>query len=208
MFGSKKTAAYYGTLEHPLIVTSRELELEEKLLDPINIRMSNRTLIIIVIVTNNPKGRLSSQQVACLLRLLPYLPIMPGLLTNLQLKWFPAPLPQPGSYDGQRVVVVGATTGLGLASAVHFLNLGAREVIITARSAHRGQIAKDKIEAQTNTAGQHRVKVMDVDMNRYSSIIAFVDHLKSQYSDNGGLDCVVLSAGTHNAGFVLSPGGW
>ncbi len=104
--------------------------------------------------------------------------------------------------------MVGATTGLGLASAVHFINLGAREVIITARNAHRGQTAKEHIEAQTNTAGQHRVKVMDVDMNRYSSIIAFVDRLKSQYSNDGGLDCVVLSAGTHNAGFVLSPEGW
>ncbi len=133
---------------------------------------------------------------------------MPGLLTNLQLKWFPAPLPLSSSYDGQRVAVVGATTGLGLASAVHFLNLGAEEVIITARNARRGKIAKEKIEAQTNTAGQHRVKVMDLDMNRNSSIIAFVDRLKSQYSDNGGLDCVVLSAGTHNARFVLSPEGW
>jgi NAD(P)-dependent dehydrogenase (short-subunit alcohol dehydrogenase family) len=103
---------------------------------------------------------------------------------------------------------VGGTTGLGLASAVHFLNLGAKEVIITARSASRGQAAKEQIEAQTNARGQGKVAVMDVDMCRYSSVVAFIDQLKSKYSDHGGLDCAILSAGTHNAEFVLSPGRW
>ncbi len=132
----------------------------------------------------------------------------PGILTNLWLKWLPSPLPPPGSYDGQRVLVVGGTTGLGLASAVHFLNLGAKEVVITARSAARGQAAKEQIEAQTKTIGRGKVEVMDLDMSRYSSVVAFVNQLKSQRSEDGGLDCAVLSAGTHNAGFVLSPAGW
>ncbi len=129
-----------------------------------------------------------------------------SVLRHLKLKWFPSPLPPPGSYPDRRVPVTGGTAGMGLAAAVHLINLGAKEVIITARSAGRGEAAREKIEAQTGTAGQGRVKVMELDMNQYASIVALVERLKTEYSLDG-LDYVVLNAGIHNVSFVESPTG-
>ena len=131
-----------------------------------------------------------------------------GVVSNLKLKHFPRPLAPPGSYDGQRVLVAGGTTGLGLAAAVHFVNLGAREVTITARASSRGQAAKKKIEAQTGTAGQNRVNVAELDMSQYSSVEAFVEQLRREQSTDGGFDCIVLNAGVFNASFVESSTGW
>jgi NAD(P)-dependent dehydrogenase (short-subunit alcohol dehydrogenase family) len=132
-----------------------------------------------------------------------------GLFTNLQLKWFPQPLAKLGSFRGQKVLVVGGTTGLGLASAVHFVDLGASEVIITTRSTSRGEAAKTKLESIARGKEECPcIHVMELDMDRFESVVAFVEQLKRQYSDDGGLDYIILSAGIHNASFGLSPEGW
>ena len=129
------------------------------------------------------------------------------MLKVLEMKWRPGSLAPAGSFAGQRVLVTGATAGLGLAAAVHLVNLGAAEVIITARSVAKGQTAKAKIEAETKTEGMGRVRVAELDMDNYASIVSLVDQLRNDYSGSGGLDFVILNAGTHNPSFVQSPTG-
>jgi NAD(P)-dependent dehydrogenase (short-subunit alcohol dehydrogenase family) len=77
-------------------------------------------------------------------------------------------LPPPGTFEGQSILITGATSGLGLATAVHFVNLGASSVIITGHSLSRGEAARNVIEAQTSIVGKGIVKVMELDMSTFS----------------------------------------
>ncbi|GAW25410.1 putative NAD -binding Rossmann-fold containing protein [Rosellinia necatrix] len=47
-------------------------------------------------------------------------------------RFIPVALPPAGTFDGQTVLIVGGTSGIGLAAAVHFATLGA-SVVITYR---------------------------------------------------------------------------
>lgn len=128
-------------------------------------------------------------------------------------KFFPSSLPPANAFAGQKVLVTGGTAGLGLAAAVHFLNLGAEEVIITARSASsaRAEAARQKILASAGhgagkgTAGN--VSIMELDMNSYASCVAFVEAVKGRFNAAAGPDVVVFNAGVTNSQFRRSPEG-
>ncbi|KAH8778905.1 hypothetical protein F5883DRAFT_600881 [Diaporthe sp. PMI_573] len=123
-------------------------------------------------------------------------------------KFFPSHLPPPNAFAGQKVLVTGGTAGLGLAAAVHFLNLGADEVIITARSASsaRAEGARQKILA-AGQGGQGKVSIMELDMNSYASCVAFVEAVKGRFGATGGPDVIVFNAGVTNSQFRRSPEG-
>jgi NAD(P)-dependent dehydrogenase (short-subunit alcohol dehydrogenase family) len=114
-------------------------------------------------------------------------------------------LPPPGTFKGQSILITGATSGLGLATAVHFVNLGASSVIITGRSISRGEAAKNVIEAQTSTVGKGIVKVMELDMSTFSQTKEFVDKVKKEVKE---IDYVLLNAGCINISFKLGKEGF
>lgn len=130
-----------------------------------------------------------------------------SLRATLHNKWFPLPLPPKDTFKGQRVLVTGANTGLGLATAKHLLNLSAAEVIITCRNLTRGNSTKERLE-KSIPGSKGRIRVMELDMDRYATCVEFVNTIKKDYSDNGGLDYIVLNAGTHEATYKKSPEGW
>lgn len=118
-------------------------------------------------------------------------------------RFIPEPLPPPRTFKGQTAVVIGGTTGLGLAAALHFAQLGA-DVIITCRAKSRGEAARKTIQK----AAPANVRVMELDMARYSSCVAFVAELKKIREGQGGIDIAVLNAGMLTLRFVRSPEGW
>ena len=134
-------------------------------------------------------------------------------LKALTAKFFPSSLPPADAFAGQRVIVTGGTAGLGLATAIHFLKLGADEVIITARSASsaRAEGARQKIlaaagqGADKSTGG--RVSIMELDMNSYASCVAFVEAVKGRFGAADGPDVIVFNAGVTNSQFRRSPEG-
>lgn len=126
---------------------------------------------------------------------------------RLRDKIWPEPLPPLASFEGQTVLVTGATAGLGLAAAVHFATLGAR-VIMTSRSLSKGKSAKEYVEQRAGIVGQGKIDVMELDMSRYSSCLSFVSQLKQSEASHTGLDVAVLNAGLINVNFVQSPEGW
>lgn len=133
---------------------------------------------------------------------------MSKMLYQVYMKWFPIPLPPANAFKGQVAVVTGATSGLGLATAVHFINLGAAEVIITSRDSSRAKNALATIERETNGRSKGRVCVMDLDMARYASVVAFAQELKKVRQGEGGVDYVILNAGVAGVDFELTSDGW
>lgn len=119
-------------------------------------------------------------------------------------RFVPEPLPPPGNFIGQTVLVTGGTAGLGLAAALHFAKLGA-DVIITCRAKSRGEAAKAAIQ---RVAPKAKVMVMELDMARYDSCVAFVSELRKIREGQGGIDVCVLNAGMLTPQFVRSPEGW
>lgn len=125
---------------------------------------------------------------------------------RLRDKFYPEPLPPSGTFYGQTVLITGATTGLGLAAAQHFITLGAT-IIITSRSKAQGETARQRI-AQITGASPVNIHVMELDMSQYASCIAFMEGLKACEYGKMGIDCAVLNAGVINPTFVESPEGW
>ncbi|KAI1869352.1 uncharacterized protein JN550_005982 [Neoarthrinium moseri] len=131
-----------------------------------------------------------------------------AMLYQAYMKWFPIPLPAPDSFSGQTAVVTGGTSGLGLAAAVHLVNLGASEVIISSRNPSRAHDALEAIERATGGKSKGKMRVLDLDMEKYASVVAFAEEVKAIKEGKGGVDVLILNAGVAGVDHKLSDEGW
>ncbi|PVH94277.1 NAD(P)-binding protein [Periconia macrospinosa] len=122
-------------------------------------------------------------------------------------RFVPKPLPPAGTFDGQTVLIVGGTTGLGLAAAVHFATLGA-SVIITSRVESRGDTAKRRIEEAVGPSRKGDISCLELDLESYDSCSKFVTKLKSSLSGPSVLDVAILNGGMVNSHWEESEAGW
>lgn len=118
-------------------------------------------------------------------------------------KWFPPALPQPNTFKDHTVLITGATGGLGLETAIHYVNLGASTVIITARTLSRGLTAKATIESRTGKTNV--VQVRELDMSSLAGVKSFFEALKTEVR---ATDIVLLNAGTYRIAYEQSSDGW
>jgi NAD(P)-dependent dehydrogenase (short-subunit alcohol dehydrogenase family) len=136
---------------------------------------------------------------------------MPGVVERLYqiyMKWFPIDLPSPNSFKGQAALVTGGTGGLGLAAAAHLVNLGAAEVIITSRNPSRAKQALTELEKETSGRSRDVVRVVELDMDRYDSVVALAEEVKKTRAGKGGLDYVLLNAGALGTKYTAGAEGW
>jgi dehydrogenase/reductase SDR family protein 12 len=119
-----------------------------------------------------------------------------GYATRARLqRWSPLPL-----LLGRRVLVTGANSGLGLAAAHRFADLGA-VVHLGVRNAERGERARAEIVATRPDAEVH-VEVLD--MADLDSVRAFAERFRSEHDS---LDVLVHNAGALLHERTLSPQG-
>ncbi|TAQ84760.1 hypothetical protein B7494_g6919 [Chlorociboria aeruginascens] len=131
---------------------------------------------------------------------------MSGLVRLWNNKFSVPPLPPPLTFKNHTILITGATSGLGLATAVHFANLGASNIIITARNASKGSAAKAAIESQSHPTGaKPDITVLELDMDSFASIQGFAEKVKGEVKS---IDYVLLNAGLLNTGFRKSGEGW
>jgi dehydrogenase/reductase SDR family protein 12 len=97
--------------------------------------------------------------------------------------------------DGRVVLVSGATSGIGLAAATAFAELGAR-VHLIARDAQRGERARTQSGAE---------RVWDCDVSSLRSVRDFARRFRDEY---GQLHVLVNNAGVLAAERSLSEGGY
>ncbi|KAK3318787.1 hypothetical protein B0H66DRAFT_249760 [Apodospora peruviana] len=122
-------------------------------------------------------------------------------------RFVPTPLPPAGTFAGQTVLIVGATTGIGLAAAVHFATLGAN-VIITYRVASRGDAAKRHIQGAAGISRKGDISCLELDLECYESCTSFMAKLKSTLPGPAALDVVVMNGGIVNSHWEESVEGW
>jgi retinol dehydrogenase 12 len=112
------------------------------------------------------------------------------------------PLPYPEtSFAGQTIIVTGGNTGVGLEAARHFVRLNAARVIISSRSATKGEAAKQSIEESTRRTGV--VEVWELDLQRSESIRAFAARAERELQR---IDVVIENAGLSAGTFALAEG--
>ncbi|TEY62503.1 hypothetical protein BOTCAL_0161g00200 [Botryotinia calthae] len=118
---------------------------------------------------------------------------MPSILSIIwNNKFNLPPLPAPNTFLGKSVLITGATSGIGYATAVHFANLSAKSVIITGRSLAKGELAKARIEGETSTIGKNIVRCMELNMSTFETINEFAGKVTRDIQE---IDFVCLNAG-------------
>ncbi|EPQ52486.1 NAD P-binding protein [Gloeophyllum trabeum ATCC 11539] len=98
------------------------------------------------------------------------------------------PLAVKADLSGKTVIVVGASTGIGLEAAKHFANMNAARVILACRNEERGNRAVAAVES---ASGKKNAELWMVDLARFSSVLDFADKFEK---DGGRLDYLIMNA--------------
>lgn len=94
----------------------------------------------------------------------------------------------PGSIDGKTVIITGANTGIGKATALELAKRGAR-ITIACRDVKKGNVAKDEIISET---GNTNVGCKRLDLCSFASVNEFVKEINS---DLDHIDVLINNAG-------------
>jgi dehydrogenase/reductase SDR family member 12 len=108
--------------------------------------------------------------------------------------------PPPGAMDGQVAVVTGATSGMGLALATRFAQLGAK-VVVVGRDLERMRAARDRIIRDTGAA---TVTTAACDLAYLDDVRALTEQLRLEHDR---LDVLVHNAGALVHDFVRTSDG-
>ncbi|CAK7563757.1 MAG: hypothetical protein SEPTF4163_001633 [Sporothrix epigloea] len=120
---------------------------------------------------------------------------IPSYITHFFLaQWQTVPLPEPGYFAGQTILVTGANVGLGLEAVRHVARLGAARVIVACRSVEKAEAAVANVR-QSLTPEQNAacaLEAWDMDLGSFASVAAFGRRAVAKLDR---LDAVIENAG-------------
>ncbi|KAF9522417.1 short-chain dehydrogenase [Crepidotus variabilis] len=127
----------------------------------------------------------------------------PSLIHLLYLQFSkPPPVPRI-DLAGKNVVVIGASTGIGLEAAKHFATMNPARLILGCRDATRGEAAAARIVRETEFKN---VEVWLIDLTDFASVSAFAERYETE---GGRLDILVENAAIiPTAGQKMTKDGW
>jgi NAD(P)-dependent dehydrogenase (short-subunit alcohol dehydrogenase family) len=126
----------------------------------------------------------------------------------------PLPLPPSNSLQEKTILITGANTGLGFATAQHALALGASTLILAVRSISKGLEAKTQLLStpdlvEKEKKGKVSIHVWELDLESFESVESFVSRVKRYvYEESGRLDAAVLNAGLASVQWKITGDGW
>ena len=108
------------------------------------------------------------------------------------------PVPQVHTrFDDMHILITGANSGIGLASAIKYASLGASHLVLGVRSKEKGDTAAKTIRSESNREGSDLlISVLIIDMSKIASIKKFTDDVAAL---EVRIDVALLNAGIHNA---------
>ncbi|EHK18854.1 uncharacterized protein TRIVIDRAFT_118992, partial [Trichoderma virens Gv29-8] len=108
---------------------------------------------------------------------------------------------------GKTVIVIGASGGLGLEAARHYVRLGASRVILGVRSQTKGDAAKRNIASSLSpeVIKSCTIDVWIIDLASFESVKAFAERATKELSS---IDIALLNAAVDKAQFGLTKDGW
>ncbi|GKU02785.1 retinol dehydrogenase 11 [Fusarium langsethiae] len=112
----------------------------------------------------------------------------------------PVPLPENLSLSESTIIITGANTGIGYATAEKVLSLNLKRLIIAVRSLSKGESAAAKLRTRCPKA---EILVWQLDMLSYKSVQDFADKCKTL----DRIDVAILNAGCQFNRFELGPEG-
>jgi len=113
------------------------------------------------------------------------------------------PIPvEHADLSGKTVIVVGANTGIGLHTAIHFARMNPGRIILGCRNEAKGKAAIATIERET---GNTKSELWLMDSTNFSSVLEFCDKFDK---DGGRLDLLVMNAAIQWHIYDVTPDGW
>jgi retinol dehydrogenase 12 len=106
---------------------------------------------------------------------------------------------------GRTLIITGSNVGLGLEAAKFFYKMNPARMILAVRTISKGEDAKKVIEAQTNTKGQTKVEVWELDMALFESVKRFA---KKCHDELDRVDVVLLNAAVGVSPWSVTRDGW
>lgn len=124
-------------------------------------------------------------------------PVECGLIKTVQYHFSNLPYPETDC-TGKTVIVTGASGGLGLEAARHFVRLNGEKVILGCRSIEEGNQAKADIEKSTKKVGTNVIAVWQVDLGSFDSVKKFCDHANNLQRLDIVIENAAVGVATYN----------
>lgn len=97
------------------------------------------------------------------------------------------------------VLITGATSGVGYATAMHFASMGAK-LILLVRNREKGELVQSRIEETTSGS----CRLYTTDLSLLSEVTAAIERIRSEVSK---IDILINNAGSFRTRKKLTPGG-
>ena len=117
------------------------------------------------------------------------------------------PLPTGIILNGKTIIITGASAGMGLETARQLLTINASTIILAVRNTTKAEKCKASLlvdPAVKEYNSKPTVKVMELDMDNYSSVQSFAEAIRAEFQI---VDHLLLNAGLGTLKFERSASG-